>query len=110
MVTIKEISYKDDRLEFFVNKRNALQKKFDKLEKLIKSDEPYSSERREVLSDYGRELSFYDDIIEMLENDIASEIFVEIAKIFNRYLDDKHYSVGEILYDLAELEEKYVTK
>lgn len=68
---IKEISYKDERLGFFADQRKLVQKRYDRLEKQIKPDEPYTSERREFLSDLGRELSFYNDVIEMLENDVV---------------------------------------
>lgn len=71
MVEIKEISYKDERLGFFADQRKLVQKRYDRLEKQIKPDEPYTSERREFLSDLGRELSFYNDVIEMLENDVV---------------------------------------
>ena len=69
-MTIKETSYKDERLGFFADQRKLVQKRYDKLEKQIKPDEPYLSERRQFLSDCGRELSFYNDVIAMLEDDI----------------------------------------
>ena len=109
MVTIKEISYKDERLEFFVNKRNALQKKFDKLEKSIKSDEPYLSERRQVLSDYGRELSFYDDVIEMLNGCAISKFIV--PHIFEDIFSNTHYDDDlELIVrhdDIVRIKNKY---
>ena len=71
MVEIKETSYKDERLGFFADQRKLVQKRYDRLEKQIKPDEPYTSERREFLSDLGRELSFYNDVIEMLENGVV---------------------------------------
>lgn len=71
MVTINEISYKNERLGFFADQRKLVQKRYDRLEKQIKPDEPYTSERREFLSDLGRELSFYNDVIEMLENGVV---------------------------------------
>lgn len=46
MVEIKEISYKDERLEFFADQRKVVQRRYDKLAKTIKPDEPYLSERR----------------------------------------------------------------
>lgn len=110
MVEIKEISYKDERLGFFADQRKLVQKRYDRLEKQIKPDEPYTSERREFLSDLGRELSFYNDVIEMLENDVAAEIFKEIDKFTYRYLNDSDYSGGDMIYDIAELKEKYITK
>ena len=78
---IKEISYKDERLGFFADQRKLVQKRYDRLEKQIKSDEPYTSERREFLSDLGRELSFYNDVIEMLENDVVSKLAEAEEKI-----------------------------
>ena len=73
MVEIKEISYKDERLGFFADQRKLVQKRYDRLEKQIKPDEPYTSERIQFLSDCGRELSFYNDVIEMLENGVVSK-------------------------------------
>ena len=113
MVTMNMISYEDERLGFFADQRKLVQKRYDRLEKQIKPDEPYTSERREFLSDLGRELSFYNDVIEILENgvtpksEIAKEIFEEIDKITLKYLDDKEYSTGDMVYDLDKLKEKY---
>ena len=80
MVEIKETSYKDERLGFFADQRKLVQKRYDRLEKAIKPDEPYMSERRQFLSDCGRELNFYNDVIEMLENGVVSKS--EVTKIF----------------------------
>lgn len=80
MVTMKEISYKDERLGFFADQRKLIQKRYDRLEKQIKPDEPYTSERREFLSDLGRELSFYNDVVEMLEHGATSKS--EVRNIF----------------------------
>lgn len=92
MVEIKETSYKDERLGFFADQRKLVQKRYDRLEKQIKPDEPYLSERRQFLADCGRELSFYNDVIEMLENDkvVSKEVIKEIFEdIFfcERYID-----------------------
>lgn len=81
MVEIKETSYKDERLGFFGDQRKLVQKRYDRLEKQIKPDEPYTSERREFLSDLGRELSFYNDVIEMLENDVVPNSEVESLQV-----------------------------
>lgn len=152
MVEIKEVSYKDDRLRYFADERNKVQKRYNKLEKAIKPNDLYLSESGQLLGDCGRELSFYNDVIKMLEDDFTSkseierlkevnaglalallyeckptkellselektvrdkivkEIFEEITKIVNKYVNDKHYSTGEMLYDFAELEEKYLTE
>ena len=104
------ISYENERLGFFADQRKLVQKRYDRLEKQIKPDEPYTSERREFLSDLGRELSFYNDVIEMLENDVVSEIFKEIDRFTYRYLNDVDYAGGDLIYDIAELKNKYITK
>lgn len=96
MVEIKEISYKDERLGFFADQRKLVQKRYDRLEKQIKPDEPYTSERREFLSDLGRELSFYNDVVEMLENDK-----VEKPEI---YIDDLNDSKEHLAVMLSEAE------
>lgn len=110
MVEIKEISYKDERLGFFADQRKLVQKRYDRLEKQIKPDESYTSERREFLSDLGRELSFYNDVIKMLEDDAVTEIFKEIDKFIYRYLNDADYTGGDLIYDITELKNKYITK
>lgn len=83
MVTINEISYEDERLGFFADQRKLVQKRYDRLARQIKPDEPYTSERREFLSDCGRELSFYNDVIEMLENGVVPKSKVE--KLFDEF-------------------------
>lgn len=70
MVELKLITYKEERLIYFADQRKLVQKRYDRLEKAIKPDEPYLSERRQFLSDLGRELSFLNDVIKMLENDL----------------------------------------
>ena len=62
MAELKLITYKEERLIYFTDQRKLVQKRYDRLEKAIKPDEPYLSERRQILSDLGRELSFLDDV------------------------------------------------
>lgn len=89
MVEIKEISYKDERLEFFVDQRTVVQRRYDKLAKTIKPDEPYLSERRQLLDDCGRELNFYNDVIEMLENDVVSKRTLDVYMRLNSELEQE---------------------
>lgn len=134
MVEIKEISYKDERLGFFADQRKLVQKRYDRLEKQIKPDEPYTSERREFLSDLGRELSFYNDVVEMLEHDVVpksevAKIFEEIELFLNKAIDgwrkerkvaynDRKIEMIDFrngafkycLHEIAELKKKYATK
>lgn len=69
---LKLITYKEERLIYFADKRKLVKKRYDRLENAIKPDEPYLSERRQFLSDLGRELSFLNDVIKMLEDDLST--------------------------------------
>ena len=133
MVEIKEMSYKDERLGFFADQRKLVQKRYDRLEKQIKPDEPYTSERREFLSDLGRELSFYNDVVEMLEHGVVpksevAKIFEEIELFLNKAIDgwrkerkvaynDRQIEMIDFrngtfkycLHEIAELKKKYIT-
>lgn len=68
MVEIKVISYEEERLEFFIDQRQKTQRECERLERAIKPFESYLSERRKLLSDCARKLSFYDDVIKILED------------------------------------------
>lgn len=72
MIKLEVVAYECERLAFFAKQRKFVQKKYDRLEREIKPDEPYLSERRQDLSDLGRVLSFYNDVIKMLEDDICT--------------------------------------
>lgn len=72
MAELKLITYKEERLIYFTDQRKLVKKRYDRLEKAIKPDEPYLSERRQFLSDLGRELSFLNDVIKMLEDDLRT--------------------------------------
>ena len=85
MVTINVISYEDERLGFFVDQRRAAQKKYERLEKQLKLDSGYLSAEVEALSDCGRKLSFYNDVIEMLENDVVPRR--EVDKLQEAYTE-----------------------
>ena len=63
---IEVITYEQDRLYFFVDQVSLAQKKYDRLFKTFK-DAPYLSEGAQFLSDAGRELQFYKDVVEMLD-------------------------------------------
>ena len=114
MVTINETSYKDERLGFFTDQRKLVQKRYDRLEKQIKPDEPYLSERVQTLSDCGRELSFYNDVIEMLKNDVVpkriyevytrlnDELEQELAAAYDKLDEVERKIAREIIYDLAK--------
>lgn len=108
MVEIKEISYKDERLGFFADQRKLVQKRYDRLGKQIKPDEPYMSERRQFLDDCGRELSFYNDVVEMLENGVVTRAIV--SQIFEEIFLCSYYENGKIVVnhdDIIQIKNKY---
>ena len=70
MAELMLITYKEERLIYFTDQRKLVQKQYDRIEKAIKPGERYLSERRQLLSDLGRELSFLNDVIKMLEDDL----------------------------------------
>lgn len=73
MTTLKTLSYKEQRLGYFADQRRAVQRRFKRLEKLVKPEDSYLSESRYLLSECAMELSFYDDVIAMLEADMREE-------------------------------------
>ena len=66
MFKLETISYEEERLSFFIDQQKVVQKRYKRLERGLSPDEPYLSERRHLLSECGRELSFYNDVINML--------------------------------------------
>lgn len=73
MMEIKLTTYEEDRLNYFFAQRNRIQGRYERLGRIVDSKEPlpYLSEDLEILSALGRELSFYNDVVEMLEKDLA---------------------------------------
>ena len=65
-VTIQVITYEEERLEFFLDKKAEIQKKIDKLEKQLSLDESFLSLRYEKINEYARQLNFYEDAINAL--------------------------------------------
>ena len=64
---IEVITYEQERLNFFTKAMNLAQKRYNRLFKIFK-DDPYLSEGTTMVSDAGREMHFYHDVVEMLEN------------------------------------------
>lgn len=73
LFSIKSISYEEERLSFFIDQQKVVQKRYKRLEKGLSPDEPYLSERRHLLSECGRELSFYNDVISMLQDELHNK-------------------------------------
>ena len=65
-IEIEVITYEQDRLNHFIDLMEKARKKYDGLYKRYK-ESPYLSEGTTLLSDAGRELQFYKDVIAMLE-------------------------------------------
>jgi hypothetical protein len=63
---IEVVTYEEERLAFFVTQMQLAKKRYDRIFKTFK-DAPYGSEGSVFLSDSGRELNFYGDVVEMLE-------------------------------------------
>ena len=73
MFKLETISYEEERLSFFIDQQKVVQRRYKRLEKGLSPDEPYLSERRHLLSECGRELSFYNDVISMLQDELHNK-------------------------------------
>lgn len=73
MEMLKVVTYKEERLGFFADQRRAVQRRYKRLEKLVKPEDSYLSESVRLLSECGTELSFYNDVIAMLEEDMRKD-------------------------------------
>lgn len=58
-------------------------------------------------ADYLFAMKLYEDGYRK-QNKIAKEIFEKIDEITLKYLDNKEYSTGDMVYDLDKLKEKYM--
>jgi phage FluMu protein Com len=65
-IEIEVITYEQDRLNYFTDLMEKAQKSYDRLYKKYK-DSPYLFDGTTFLSDAGKELSFYKDVVEMLK-------------------------------------------
>jgi hypothetical protein len=72
-MTLKVVTYEEDRLMFFKEQKKLAEKRYKRLEKLVKPDDSYLSEIRCLLSEASQELSFYNDVVEMLEERLSKE-------------------------------------
>lgn len=97
-IDIKSITYEEERLYFFVDQVSLAQKRYDRLYKTFK-DAPYLSEGTQFLSDAGRELQFYKDVVEMLDEGYRkqSENVIELP-----------CRVGETLYVISQIKDKRI--
>lgn len=72
-MNIKTITYEEDRLSFFIDQRKIAEKKHKRVLKQLNPDDLYLSEIRLLASETGQELSFYNDVVEMLARDLAEK-------------------------------------
>lgn len=113
-------------MEFFTPTADVVPRaELDRLERLNadyaeiirKQDDEISQLRKELLSKQNLEESFSKSVkviekrclktVEKAKTEVAREIFAEIEKFTYRYLNDADYSGGDMIYDIAELKEKY---
>ena len=69
-VEIKVIDYKTDRLEYFKTMQNRQKERIELFKKTKVLDELSPMEKHFQLSEMGRIVSFYDDVVKMLEADL----------------------------------------
>lgn len=100
MAEIKITTYEQDRLYFFVDQVNLAQKKYNRLFKTFK-DAPYLSEGSQFLSDAGRELQFYKDVVEMLDKGCRKQEWVSVddrlPEIAGKYLISRKTVYGNLI-------------
>ena len=63
---IELITYKEARLEFFVKQRELAEKRYKRAVKKTNPSDSYLSNEFHLASEAGQELSFYNDVVEML--------------------------------------------
>ena len=76
---IEFIDYEQDRLMFFVNELSLAKRKYDRLFKTFK-DAPYMSEGAVFLSDAGREVQFYKDVVEMFDKGYRKQEWISVEE------------------------------
>ena len=50
----------------------------------------------------------YHRVLKQIKVEIAKEIFEELEKLTYRLLNDADYTMGDIVYDITELKNKYI--
>lgn len=64
---IKVITYEESRLEFFKRELRMAQNKCERIKRTLNGNESPLSEKSLMLDDAGAEVSYYRDIVKMLE-------------------------------------------
>lgn len=74
---IKVITYEEERLLFFTEQMEKAKKRYERLNKTYQG-KSYLSEVSQKLADAGRELRFYEDVVEMLKaNELMKKLMEE---------------------------------
>jgi hypothetical protein len=71
-VQIESITYERERLDFFTELMKLAQTRYNLLHRRFK-DAPYLSEAHQTLSDMGREIHFFGDVVDMLEKGYSKQ-------------------------------------
>ena len=50
----------------------------------------------------------YHRVLKQIKVEVAKEIFEELEKLTYRLLNDADYTMGDIVYDITELKNKYI--
>ena len=50
----------------------------------------------------------YHQVLKQIKVEIAKEIFEELDKLTYRLLNDADYTIGDIVYDITKLKNKYI--
>lgn len=69
---IKVITYEESRLEFFKKELKMAQNKLERIRRTCNRNESPLSEKSLMLDDAGAEVSYYKDIVKMLEDNVKN--------------------------------------
>lgn len=87
---IELITYQEDRLNFFLKQRELAEKRYKRAVKKVKPDDSYLSESNFLASEAGRELSFYNDVVEMFARDLSEQ--KRVRDLFGEGVTTNDYS------------------
>ena len=69
---IKVITYEESRLEFFRKELKAATRKMERIRRTLNRNESPMSEKSLMLDDAGAEVSYYRDVVKMLEDNVKN--------------------------------------
>lgn len=69
---LKAITYEESRLEFFKNELKMSRKKMERIKRKCNRNESPLSENSLMLADAGAEVSYYEDVVKMLEENVKN--------------------------------------